>query len=433
MFEVDQVGLIRDVMKDIVMEIRMKDKLAYEVVEDYMIKENFIVSGNMGVKLLLDEERGMKDFIYTCFCEDSFYHANNLANVLYKAVCEAKFDPEERIVSMRTVRQNQKYAISFNRNIIIELFELKKVGGIETRDIITPSRVKLFSEKRVLALPPEVQLLDIYQSLYSPISAGDWLDLDTSEKKLRNWLSARLAKGGDESKKKSTIPNNVQKIILTMLTKPHHTMALSGEFAMQKLKIIDNPKRIVHLTSTDIDKDLVFIKTELSNVYPNVPITHTKRNMNLLNDFRLVKVSIKMGGESDSREIIHMYNSGEYELLPYQVIDGIKVMHPYVLLRFALIEIWTLKWIKALKIIPDTVADEKYSYIVANINKLWGHLAKMTIEEKFQSQNYHGYYIKEDLAYKMYLQKNKKRFPYYYPEIAIRDTGKVRDITRFKR
>jgi hypothetical protein len=92
-------------------------------------------------------------------------------------------------------------------------------------------------------------------------------------------------------------------------------------------------------------------------------------NVNVIKDFRLERLSIKVEG----KEVMYVYNSAYYDLIPYNKVlneGGNKflfIANPFVVMRSILIESWIIREHLARKSI-----DEKFGK-----NKLAGMLNKM--------------------------------------------------------
>ena len=85
-------------------------------------------------------------------------------------------------------------------------------------------------------------------------------------------------------------------------------------------------------------------------------------------------------------------NCAEYSLIPYiNIINGIKIAHPYVQLRFKYIDLWTLSMLN--------LPHDKMKLMKFNIYKDIIKFKNISIDNPIVDQ-YVGYYSSEDIEKK---------------------------------
>ena len=111
-----------------------------------------------------------------------------------------------------------------------------------------------------------------------------------------------------------------------------------------------------------------------------------------------------------------VFNANTHTLVPYTVMDNIKIGSKYVLYMFLFVDIWIINIIHALRPILN-IYNEK-------IKKYYRLLADCTrLKHSRRSLSYLG--VNDDLI--VYKKKNKTEYP-YYPEKYRYDKGKYRTI-----
>lgn len=467
MYSFDYLDQIRDSIENKIYVERLQYVKIYEIIEEYISKtsENkknaVMIGGTMGVNLLLQKERTYNDFSYELYTENAFVHANNLIN----KIAESNND---YIVFLKTAIPNMKYQIFVDMRIIATFYKLSE-GGY---DLILPVSVKTFDQKlEVLVVSPEIQLIDIYRTLYSPNRADDWENNLYDESKLFNHLKQRI---NDKITSGSEISITLEerKLLELQLLKQfvsnNENVVLIGEHA---LKIIINTETTIPvvqiISQNDIETDFSEIEKIIKKTFKrNIPVTKFTRDLHIMQDFRIRRTTIKIGDTDNQKDIVYLYNAAQYDLIPYNLVqngsDKIRLGNPFVLLRFLLIDFWMVRWVKRIGGIDESFAMQRLDSILNKILKLRiqmqshettvknnGKKIEKTININpksfdsyensqrapfriFQSlsEDYVGFYDDENISQKLMIKDLTKKYHDYYPDEYKKKFGNYRNLVK---
>ena len=105
MFSLDHKHLSIGVYDKILVD-RMEFVPVYKIVDQFIHDNKLIVGGNLAINLLL-KIKNKDNFSYDLYTDNSFMHANNLANDLSST---------EFLIQLKTVMPYQKYTIIITIN-----------------------------------------------------------------------------------------------------------------------------------------------------------------------------------------------------------------------------------------------------------------------------------------------------------------------------
>ncbi len=318
----------------------------FEIINKF-IKDNNLLIDNTPI-----EEN---NFTYQLYSSNALVDANNLANILAT---------ETPYVEMLTNIPYRKFTLQVNNKYICSIYTL---GYFKKQPI-----------QKLLNLtdhvPYELELSEIYHKLYNVKYNADWDKLLIHEEQVR----AEKIHGGKDM-------NFIQSL----------NCLLIGTFALEKFGI--HEKGRLQLISNNVEQTIESLKNisdfEVFDLDPVIPF-----------DFRLQKKTLK----SDTT-VIDIYNSCEFEIVPYVVVDNLKVAHPYVICRFLLIDYWLSLLLKN----PN-------KQILYNINKIRNKTIPV--------EHFYGTYRNEDIDLKKMHQDNS--FQTYYPKKYFDKNGAYREIKK---
>jgi hypothetical protein len=305
-----------------------------------------------------------------------------------------------RTAAIRTVMKNEEFEIKVFDRLVCRVFSIKSAGGIDYIKLLGDCpRAGVFSQCTVQCLPPEIVLIEAYRILYSPsqfslwsgnisVLKGLWDEVGDISANAEAAVVAHGVKVGGGGRPKE---------LLSMLGSP----IVCGDVALEKLlgKSAVKGGRLQIITSMDVDQ----IKKALAKFYRRKLIA-IKYPVNIPIDFQLEKHTIY----SDRVPILDVYNSTTYELIPYKVIDGVRVASPFVCMRFLLISMWLYRVI-ALRTKTPLISEG-----AELIAKLREYIKGVPETELFLGWKYEGSSVNPNVV------KNERRaetgqFPMYYP------------------
>lgn len=472
MFSFDYLSDIWDSIENKIYLERLRYEVFYETIEKYVSSFTYkndrtiMVGGTIGIDLLLEKERSIEDFQYELYSEMEFIHANDLTNLLEETNV---INSSPFIISLKTTIPNLKYQIIIDSRIMVTIYKLPK----NSYELILPVKVNTFDKKnKVLVISPEIQLLDIYRSLYSPNESEDWESILYDETKLFHHLKKRIQEqsnlltviaaspasnisadimGGTEHIEKITTEER-KRISLHLLKDfiiGNPNVVLIGEYACSIILGTEIGTTILQIISqNNLDDDFLQIERIIHTILnKDIPVVKLVRDLHIMQDFRLRRTTIKIGDqETGQKEILYIYNSANYDLIPFNSIHSeitekkLNLGNPFVILRFLLIEFWIIRWIRQLGSIDEQYAKGRLDTILGILLKLRSVLAKegeevvkkrrrtININTEYfdsllqptlrifpsDSKDYIGSYDDENISIKIIIKDlNRKYFDYY--------------------
>lgn len=360
----------------------------YDIVDKY-VKENNIIISNKEL-LLSEKKKGISK--YVLYGANIFIHANKLSNLLSEKTIYVK---------LFTNVKNEDFTIIVNNYRLIQLYNIKK--AIKT--IITPLTIKEF-----LIYPPELELIEIYHILYNPARASEWEKTREIEIKIyEKFIKRKHFIGGKTSNK------IYPKQILNWLTNKKNCI-LIGINAINLINSTENYKNQFHVIGNK-----VFIQEFSAFIFQFTGReTNVKKYSGILqNDKVLVKHSIYIKIPQGNLKIMNVWNSIDYELVPYKTIRNIKVGSVNVILKFLFINLWNTKILDFYnKNKSKNSSNELFNYI----NLIRDERAN----EKMDKLSYMGIYV-DPIKEKQKKSVSNVYYPYYPIKYKLKN-NKYRDI-----
>ncbi len=392
----------------------------------YCSKHNIIISEP---NLLIDKEYITNMLTFDLYSSHPFKHANNLSNELVKYTTD---------VVMQTKISHQEFTIRINSQIIpiVNFYKLQKTTD-ESKDFKQSAIVTLsdISDNRfiktnigshdLLLLPPHTELMNIYRKLYSSSCATKWKNLleleDNIFKSIDKTASTSIIKPTD-----SQTSLELKKTIFSKWCKDKDIVII-GYWAISLLNISSDKiskedrdkmhhERLQIISPNPIKNDMLslelFVEKEMK-----YKLTYTTNNVDIPYDFRLKKHTIWAANSSKKFCIIEIYNSAEYELIPYCHITSVdkhqtklfseyKIGNPFVLLRFLFIVYWTIEFIMSIGKLPEQIGNDKLNNIVKITRIL-----RTDLSNGF-GKTFIGSYEDENIADKIRQIESPSHFPY---------------------
>jgi hypothetical protein len=382
----------------------------YNGVEKYVKDNNLILSN---VETLINKEKTTLRS-YTIFGDNIFIHANNLANAIAKITV---------YVTMYTNSKNEDFSITVNGTRFIQLFNIKN----SLRKVIVPVTVGGIS-----MYPPEFELIELYHKLYLPNYADEWEKLQELEVEIRKQMyDRRKILGGyhyknihqkNQNHKGTFVDNN---IILNWL-KGRSDYVLVGVNAINILNGFNNYyQKVQILTSCSTE----MIVSEFSNLifqYIGFHITHKSHSANISFEPRMQKtvVSVTIPDPKRGNRTIHLmdiFNSPQYELVPYTTYSDLNIGYSNVLRMFILVDLWFLRILFAINLTNELSLKQSIDFIFENLS----NVDKISLS-KYSRELYLGTYV-DLIRYKQKQSLQNTFFP-YIPEQMRYQKGNFRSI-----
>lgn len=412
----------------------------YDVADKYIADQGLLIGGQLAVNLIHGEDNS-DNYFYEIYTSNAFVHATKISNMITSG-------SPKRIVRMVTIAAYKVYHIFVDTRLIMVLYDVKVHSGTNYLRIVEPI-TKTLRGKEMLVVSPEIQLLDIYRRLYLPSHADEWEKLLINESKLFSMVISRkeqiqkLTTGARET----PIREKIDALMMEYVSSSNKI--LIGEHACEVLLGVKSAANFIEVLSfSPLEEDIAEIKDKIRNITTERVQTNT-RELEIMGDYRLTRTTIKLGTDSP-KDIMYIYNSADYDLIPYNVLESPKrtlwVGNPFVILRFLLVNLWIVRRVRELGLIDDKFANMRISAaldLIIELRKrllpsgaLLGSSAEINPEliasglplSVFQHNRYAGVFVSEDIAFKIERTQMKERFPDYYPLEYMKKFGKYREI-----
>jgi hypothetical protein len=371
--------------------ITLNDRELYRPFLEYIEKfatniasatDTALFSGQIATELLNDLPVSRDSYQFEVYTTDPAAYARKLADELY-----AEFKDKSPHIPINTLVVDTvtilETTISINTRVLVRALGFGEYRGVNLMDVVSPVVHKArFTDTGIKIMPLDLYLITAYRVLYTP-RVDDWMKyyehITETENKFLNSLDkhTEITGGGNADdfidmpaaiksafnavKKDNVFIGDVS--VSTILDD-------TTNFKNQRLQIITKHeiKDIIRqLEGMNKDKTRTKYRFDYVKYYLNIP-----------SDFRLLKYTIYISNSKNRFPLIDVFNSASYELIPYTKSTDILVAHPTVVLRFLLIDMWTLRVISR-----GTLNKKRFDELAANFARI------SKLPKNFQLENYY--------------------------------------------
>lgn len=393
----------------------------FEAAEKFCAENSVLIGGRIGIDLLVGREVSQRSFYWELYCDDTFNAARAFAVALSKV--SSPHIPADTVALQTNIR-HKEFTISIYARSLFKIYSMDKYRNIKLVDLMGPAvRTSYFTKIPIKCISEEMQLIAIYRTLYSPAKLSLWREELVNENKIYNLIKDSLGEkatkeisGGSPNVKAAA--RDMQCLLMDKLIRKTNNV-LIGDHAMFRMKLIKDPTRIQFISSDNIEQieaSCEKILNQSRSGRAGYKITHVRYPLNIPDDFQILKYTIYVTDGKEQTPIADIFNSSQYEMIPFAEKDNIKIGNPWVLLRFLFIDIWILKLI--LNIGSDNTEFIK-GKIRTNLTRCDLIRENITdVLEVFQSSNYVGSFVDDYIAKKKLIKEKGERFPNFYPAKA---------------
>lgn len=441
---------------------RNKYESIYEAIENYCSSEDLtekLIISYIPELLNIDEPLGQTT--YHIYCENPYRHAIALANEIHQADKEYG-----KYTKMQTKVTHQEFVIHCDFRTIVYIYGLEKYKNVHLDNLIVPIEKKSSRGYKLNYMSPEIEIINLYRKLYSPAHFDEWEDLLVYEDKLYEQIDKRITSGilgGNDCKLRRQNELEALKLSFVMDFLPNEdnyvligswaltlaeTGIKGGEFT-ERLKKNNLLDKVQIISQYSIENDIYKLKNFLKTC-TKFDIIYREQELRIPIDFRIKRYTVYIQFPTregiSEKPIIDIFNSASFELIPYTMSQrfierktirypkNVKLGNMYVLMRFLMIDLWTIRFIYRLGILNKKILDIKIKSLHDMFKKIKGKnqdnkLNKIMMNKRF-GEKYIGIFKDEDKFKKLRnLEKLKeeRHFP-YYPEMQIRKTKKYKTI-----
>jgi hypothetical protein len=391
---------------------RQKNADVYKAIEDYCAQNELFISN---ASVIADEQtkQSIMDKKYNIYTTNALFHANELTNELHKKLSE------KSLIKMKTVENMEEFSIEYNFQIVAVVYKLQK-QKIDYKLVLQPV------QKKLLYFPPEIEIIDTYHKLYTEQDVDESLKL---EDKLCKLVYERLDAGilgglSCADKKREQFESIKISLILDWL--PKQNAILLGVWAYDWLiktrkSLCVNVEKIQIISSmkpNDLLVDLQKYVSQIGKIY----ITMREQELHIPKDFRTMRYTYYMKIKTDKGEIekpfLDLFNSGNFEIVPFYKVDGLRLGAKWVILRFLYIDLWVIRIIRSLGLLDKSILNIKLA-------SLW-KLIEYFRSTELSIDDYIGEYRDAAVDKKMSKLSQTKKFYPYNPDAHFKEHGKYR-------
>lgn len=348
------------------------------ITEQFCLDNNFLIDSR---NLLCNGRDNITrdDFNYHIYYSGGFKKATELAILILGAKAP---HIDINTTALKTIVRDREFAIMVNMRTIILLtntgINLNKIKQISNGYFVDNIYITNYL----------FHLINTYRNLSDFSQYKKWIGEMEIEDKLYDYIITTMSQS--TMIKSSFYAKDNQKLVQILASLD---VIIIGDYACE---MAHGRAQIISCISNEI------LLNRLKKEYKKITTTES----NYPFDLRLKKYTIKV----DGKDILDVFNLAEYEAIPFDIKDGIKIGNPFILMRFALVqyfiltnmglsgEIPLINYLKFRTIYKQTMV--KDPLILYNKERLYGS----NISEKIT--------IKE-------IMKDDK-FNIYFPAIAIR-------------
>ena len=389
-------------------EDRARYKPIWEIVLEYCKANSIIISDRLTLfKVKKTREQ------YNLYCANPFKHAVHIANQIHQVL-------GEKLLFVKTVKEHEELSIEIDTRTLINVFAIERYRKIDAIKLINPVNIN-----GLLYMPPEIEIIEVLNSLYDVAKFGDWKTLlENDFPQLYDKVMVRKAEGvlgAAECKRARKEYVDLLKLdILQKWLPSREDVILVGTWAYHIVAHglhgrdglcgdVEKVQIISHVEPAELLEDL--------RAFLNIPhkITVRENELHIPKDFRTKRSTFYLSIDGKDKPVIDLFNSSSFELIPFYSKNKLLIADNYVIMRFLFIDLWIVRFIEKLGAIPKDLANKKINHILKLVE-----FFKDLPEEKFVSYIgiYHDYTIDKRIANNMAGGAGKRK---YFPDRHFRE------------
>jgi len=409
----------------------------FKILEKYCANGECVLGGKIGIDLLTGVPLHKDSFMWEIYTYDTFNVAKSIAREFHSAHApHIDTDTCNVVTNIRNVEQS----IQINGRTIVKIYKGDRYRSVDLLKMLRPVQLTGYFGDLISCVGEESQLSDIYQTLYSPSKFDAWESAFKNESKLFTKIEDNMQQYYlGAGRLASTHVSERNQLLAKALGRDN---IIIGSVAMQLMGISSNIQRLQIITQIPVQDLMTVVKRILMESRSNsqeIKLSYVEYKLHLVSDFRLTKYTIYVvHGSKDRSPIMDVYNSTQYELVPFSRIDasasasgGASSDHAsseastneilcgnlWVLLRFKMVDAWSVKLIVNMQVEQSANAEKSLTNIVDDIKALRAVALDTPLEQLFPLEDYKGSYISERISRKKLLEDIGERFTPFYPAL----------------
>lgn len=341
--------LIPEAEKFVLENDRARYKPLFVRAEELCAELEIVIGGRAGASLLLGAPLTKDSWVWDLYCANTYSAATRLIDALYSVDAP---HVDLRTLTLMTKIKHREFSISVETRELFRVYTLDKYRDVSLVRIMNPVPLTGWFGSPVLVFPQSQVLIELYQNLYSPAKFKQWEESAASASALFQGATERE---GAAEREGAFDRASADSILLRGLIRDPR-IVLVGDYATALLGI-GTGTRLQFLTDIPI-AELAAMTSRVLNAEKDklrrLKVSHercvyVRYHLNIPSDFQITKHTLYAQVGADQIALADVFNSPEYELIPYTTVDKVRVGSPYVLLRFIFIDIWVVKLIIGLE------------------------------------------------------------------------------------
>jgi hypothetical protein len=361
----------------------------FECAEKWAIDTGAVFGGDVGKFLANSNDHAMtKDtYMWQLHVDNTWQNAKMLCDQLAQ-VKAPHVDMET--LALETQIPNREMTIRVEARDLFKIFALDRYRGAKLIEIMKPPTTKGFFGGEVMIMPPLFNQIDALQTLYNPANFKLWPQFQLAD-------IGNTKLGGAE---------RVDRVQFAKYIRADPRVITVGDYTAQE------SGRLQLLADLDDDElkllaynGLGFQKAKRGDTAPDQ--INIISFATCLPDFQLRKRAVYYTVGDSQQHLCDVFNSPEYELVPFYHEGKYKYGHALVVARFALIEYWICQLIEA-------TSGSNLEQRRKELMQLYENNITKVGTIPLESESYLGVNISAQTMKKK-LIRTQKRMPPYYP------------------
>lgn len=427
MYTQDVIDEAEDLAEAVAVEDRMHYSAFIEAGEQFAAENELVISDPTAL-LDTDAQISIDSFQYKFYSRHAALHARNLGDLMWKL----SPDGLGHYTSVITKVASYILIVTVNGRDLFTITALPTYRGVQSADILLtnscPARFAKNSDGTplmLLCIGPEVGLLSIYASLCNPALSSSWVENLLLESKLRT----RYISTDNVSKRR--ISGEPPYYLMKYISGPGRVLIGPAAIAALVDKRQPGDERLQIITVTPLEQEA----KEITALIDGETVWKIE-NLKIPSDHRVQRLTVHMIVDGRREALIDVYNSAAFDLIPYTVVKinhtDVKIGTPFVLMRYRLIDMWTIQILIRMNAIDANYAKKVLSDMRNNFSTIATYYTSIydagDIDKILPYKSYIGRLEDPELALKRAAQASAKYYAPYLP--AARKSQDLQLATR---
>lgn len=365
-------------------------------------------------------------FPVNIYSDNPLFHSHGVANAVFEK-CTA-------YVSLTTHLPRREFELYVLGRTAARFYQYPNIKTIRAGQIMEHVRYNLpdYNGISILVLDPEIQLINIYHRLYRP-QPKDWHESKHFEQILFGLLEKRYSKHGGEtlemdgvdggSRDSSSTTRMVRQQLYKALPDAMPDAIIVGAWALKVLLDADPEWEKLQLLVETFEPDT--LQERFNNMLgeTDVRFSYDTVDVVILDDYWLRRCTFRINIDGKAMPVLDVFNSLEYEIVPYVERKGYRVGNPFVIARFLLIDRWVLALLRSI----DKVPQDMYRRKAASVYRYLQRLRKL--HDMCYGDQYSGTYKDLRVERQKFIREQEK-YPRYEPQSYKHQHGHLRTFEK---